>query len=103
MILKGLVEIHSKKYVHSDLKTANILVFRTEDCSGLPVLKIADFGLTKVSGVEDTLGVWFLGYAALYVTGIYSWRNFGCFACMVIRLYCYYDDYGRNGMELPRT
>ncbi|OMO96740.1 hypothetical protein CCACVL1_04794 [Corchorus capsularis] len=54
MILKGLVEIHSRGLVHSDLKPANILVFHQGDCSVVPALKIADFGLAKLSGVKDT-------------------------------------------------
>ncbi|OMO61218.1 hypothetical protein CCACVL1_23673 [Corchorus capsularis] len=62
MILKGLVEIHSRGYVHSDLKPENILIFRQEDCSDLPILKIADFGLAKVIGVKDTDDDWEYGF-----------------------------------------
>ncbi|OMO87244.1 hypothetical protein CCACVL1_09173 [Corchorus capsularis] len=54
MILKALVEIDSRGLVHSDLKPANILVFHHQDCNTMPILKIADFGLVKLSGVKDT-------------------------------------------------
>ncbi|OMO82584.1 hypothetical protein CCACVL1_11882 [Corchorus capsularis] len=53
MVLKGLVEIHSRGYVHCDLKPENILVFHRGDCSDLPILKIADFGLAQVRGVKN--------------------------------------------------
>ncbi|XP_022152305.1 ribosomal protein S6 kinase alpha-5-like [Momordica charantia] len=45
MILRGLSCIHSKGFVHSDLKPANILAFPQGD--GKMKLKIADFGLSK--------------------------------------------------------
>ncbi|KAK6267565.1 hypothetical protein QUC31_011725 [Theobroma cacao] len=44
MILEGLVDIHRKGYIHSDLKPRNILVFPSQDGISLDTLKIADFG-----------------------------------------------------------
>ncbi|XP_039040910.1 mitogen-activated protein kinase kinase kinase 17-like [Hibiscus syriacus] len=40
-------EHSSKRFVHSDLKPANILVFPPQDGTGLPNLKIAEFGIAK--------------------------------------------------------
>ncbi|KAF2309368.1 hypothetical protein GH714_001770 [Hevea brasiliensis] len=45
MILKGLSSIHNNRYVHCDLKPANILVFPSDQQDFQ--LKIADFGLAK--------------------------------------------------------
>lgn len=50
MILSGLCAIHSKGYVHCDIKPDNILVFPQE---GGMYVKIADFGLAKTPGEED--------------------------------------------------
>ncbi|KAG5245698.1 mitogen-activated protein kinase kinase kinase [Salix suchowensis] len=43
-ILEGLRHIHSKGFVHCDLKLENILLFENEE------VKIADFGLAKKAG-----------------------------------------------------
>lgn len=62
MILEGLVDIHQKGFVHSDLKPDNILVFPKD--GDLPSLKIADFGLVKQLGVEDEYDdtIWEYGF-----------------------------------------
>ncbi|XP_022131646.1 mitogen-activated protein kinase kinase kinase 17-like [Momordica charantia] len=46
MILQGLSCIHAKGFVHADLKSDNILAFRSK--SGRMKLKIADFGLSRM-------------------------------------------------------
>ncbi|XP_031120410.1 mitogen-activated protein kinase kinase kinase 17-like [Ipomoea triloba] len=49
-LLKGIEEVHGWGFVHCDLKPANVLVF---PCGcGVNRLKIADFGLSKPSGVN---------------------------------------------------
>ena len=40
--------------VHRDIKPENILL---SDNSDLPTIKVADFGLSKLVGPEDTLDV----------------------------------------------
>ncbi|KAI5678915.1 hypothetical protein M9H77_09865 [Catharanthus roseus] len=48
MLLMGLSSIHDKGIVHCDFKPANILVIPTRKRMNL--LKIADFGLSKIAG-----------------------------------------------------
>jgi serine/threonine protein kinase len=48
-IMTGLVEIHSKGIIHRDLKPDNILIDR------YGVLKLADFGLSRVIEVEGSV------------------------------------------------
>ena len=69
MILEGLVHIHKKGYIHSDLKPGNILVFPPQDGIGLDTLKIADFGSVKQYGVKDT-NIWEYGFrgTAIYMS-----------------------------------
>ncbi|KAG4137714.1 hypothetical protein ERO13_D07G088533v2 [Gossypium hirsutum] len=54
MILEGLLDVHEKGFIHSDLKPSNILVFTPQHGTYLPILKIADFGLAKQQGAKDT-------------------------------------------------
>lgn len=51
----GLRDIHRLGYIHKDLKPDNIMVCSTQDVSGLPLLKIIDFGVSDISEkIEDT-------------------------------------------------
>ncbi|KAG8480747.1 hypothetical protein CXB51_025130 [Gossypium anomalum] len=54
MILKGLLDVHEKRFIHSDLKPGNILAFPPQHGTGLPTLKIVDFKLAKQRRVKDT-------------------------------------------------
>ncbi|MBA0604656.1 hypothetical protein Godav_017306 [Gossypium davidsonii] len=49
MILEVLLDVHEKGFIHSGLKPSNILAFRPQYGTGLPTLKIADFGLKRRS------------------------------------------------------
>ncbi len=49
-ILRGLGYLHSKQVIHRDLKPANVLI-SVED--GVPVAKIADFGVSRSSAVTS--------------------------------------------------
>ena len=44
---------HGRGVIHRDLKPANVLVGETTDSSGLPTVKVLDFGLAKLAENED--------------------------------------------------
>ncbi len=47
-ILQGISFLHQENVVHRDLKPGNILIKEKVDGSRLPLLKITDFGLSKI-------------------------------------------------------
>ncbi|TYI58724.1 hypothetical protein E1A91_D11G380800v1, partial [Gossypium mustelinum] len=55
-LMKILLDIHEKRFIHSDLKPGNILVFPPQHGTNLFTLKTADFGLAKQLGYYMSLG-----------------------------------------------
>ena len=54
-ICDGLRDIHRLGYIHKDLKPDNIMVCDTPDKSGLPLLKIIDFGVSDIAeNIQET-------------------------------------------------
>lgn len=54
-ICDGLRDIHRLGYIHKDLKPDNIMVCDTPDKSGLPLLKIIDFGVSDIAAnIQET-------------------------------------------------
>lgn len=54
-ICDGLRDIHRLGYIHKDLKPDNIMACDTPDKSGLPLLKIIDFGVSDIAeNIQET-------------------------------------------------
>jgi len=51
-LLNALSYMHSRKIVHMDLKPSNILMAIRTGTDNMPMLKIGDFGLSKIIGSE---------------------------------------------------
>jgi eukaryotic-like serine/threonine-protein kinase len=49
--IEGVAEAHAAGMIHRDIKPANLFVTRRPD--GTPLVKVLDFGISKVGGVED--------------------------------------------------
>jgi len=47
-VTRGLSHLHQKKIVHRDIKPNNILIFLPEGTEIKPVIKVADFGISKM-------------------------------------------------------
>jgi serine/threonine protein kinase len=66
---EGLAEIHSIGIIHRDLKPENLFV--VQDCCG-PVVKVIDFGVSKVTPTQDNGGWAHVTYEeALFGTPLY--------------------------------
>lgn len=85
-ILDALAHSHARGVIHRDLKPANVLLFE-EDKS---VIKLADFGIAWVGGVEDRIAGTPRYMAPEQMSG--DWLDFGpwtdlyALACMAWRL-----------------
>lgn len=49
--IEGIAEAHASGMIHRDIKPANLFVTRRPD--GTALVKVLDFGITKVAGMED--------------------------------------------------
>ena len=66
-LFKGLKYIHDSKYVHRDIKPQNVLISFPDQSSGMPVIKWADFGLSKaLQGSE-------MSFTPSGIKGTYYW------------------------------
>lgn len=52
-IVDGLAAVHVRGVVHRDLKPSNVLVSLTPN--GQPLVKLADFGVSTLSGLDETM------------------------------------------------
>jgi len=52
-LLNALSYMHSRKIVHMDLKTSNILMTTRPGGDNIPMLKIGDFGLSRIIGSDS--------------------------------------------------
>jgi serine/threonine protein kinase len=42
--------VHMAGVLHRDLKTSNVLIARSDNFGGMPLLKLGDFGVAKSTG-----------------------------------------------------
>ena len=57
-ITLGLAHLHEKKIVHRDLKPANILISCPDGTTVSPVIKLANFGITRIFQTEGSFSLW---------------------------------------------
>ncbi|MBA0716770.1 hypothetical protein Golax_015575 [Gossypium laxum] len=91
MILEVLLDIHEKGFIHSDLKSGNILLFPPQHGTSLSTLKIIDFRLAKQLGVKDTRfgfrGIkYYMSHGSIFeeVSGALDIWSLGCIEVQMI-------------------
>ena len=57
-ITSGLAHLHEKKIVHRHLKPANILISCPDGSTVSPVIKLANFGITRKVQTEGPISLW---------------------------------------------
>lgn len=50
-MLRGIAHCHKKKVLHRDIKTQNLLIDKVINYKQNNVLKLADFGLARATGI----------------------------------------------------
>jgi len=51
-VTRGLAHLHKLGIIHRDIKPSNILIYIPDEYHGKPLMKLADFGLSKVLNNE---------------------------------------------------
>eukprot|EP00882_Tetradesmus_deserticola_P010857 GHRQ01011476.1.p1 GENE.GHRQ01011476.1~~GHRQ01011476.1.p1 ORF type:complete len:341 (+),score=164.73 GHRQ01011476.1:126-1148(+) len=60
-ICLALVYVHTAGVLHRDLKCSNVLITSSHSFNGMPLLKLGDFGVAKISGPESSMASTIVG------------------------------------------
>lgn len=72
-IARGVAYLHAMRIIHRDLKSQNLLLDRPVE-DGCPVIKVADFGLSRAfSGIGTVTGSVSMAGVMTSETGTYRW------------------------------
>ena len=56
-ILRGLHYMHDKGIIHMDMKPANLMIKPVSNPHEYPIVKIADFGLSRITGPDGYIEI----------------------------------------------